>query len=199
MKKNAKLLMAMGAGCFCVGSFWSGPAVEFLSVLLLRAHIPGIAYGRFSYTLIAPGVVIIGYIGGELLTPSKKWVIVGIMSVAGAAFVTFLWLFTEQTFKPFEYPDPGLTDASFVLTYPTFWLLAFFIVYILVFMGTGFAVKAKKSSGDIRRKFFYLALAFYIFVITAVIDTILPGTILVGIFRSVMATFGLWIYLGLKV
>jgi hypothetical protein len=149
--------------------------------------------------MIGPGVIFVAILGGELIAPKYKTVLIVIMAITGGAFEVFLWGFTVNSFDPFVTPEPGyLLDASFNMQFPTFFLIAFFLGYMLIFMATGFAIKAKQSSGELRKKFIYLALAFYIFVVVGVIDALFSTPLLVAIARIVMSSFALWMYLGLK-
>lgn len=201
MKNNAKLLTYAGLTSFCIGSFWLGPFTDFLMVFLFdNSHIsPDLLYGLLSYTLVGPGVVIAAILGGALIAPNYKKLLVIIMVISGGLFEFLLYGFTVQTFEPFATPIYGeLLDASFNQQFFSFFFIAFFLVYMLIFMATGFVIKAKQSSGELRRKFIYLSIAFYIFVITGLIDALFVPTIWVGFFRIAMTTFAIWLYLGLK-
>ncbi|MFX1277091.1 MAG: hypothetical protein ACFFBP_14860 [Promethearchaeota archaeon] len=200
-KNNTILLTYAGLTSFCIGSFWLGPFTDFLMVLFFdNAHIyPELLYGLLSYTMVGPGVVFAAVLGGALIAPNYKKVLVAIMLITGGLFEFFLYGFPELTFQKFVAPNVGeLLDASFNQGYFSFFLIAFFLAYMLIFMATGFLIKAKQSSGELRRKFIYLAIGFYIFVITGVIDALFTPTVWVGFFRIAMATFAIWLYLGLR-
>ena len=69
---------------------------------------------------------------------------------------------------------------------------------MLVFLSIGFLIKAKQATGELRKKFLYLSLGFFIFVVVGALDSLVaPGPIL-GVIRGVMMTFALWMYLGFK-
>ena len=72
------------------------------------------------------------------------------------------------------------------------------LVAVLVFLGIGFFLKAKQSTGALRKKFFYLGFGFTLFVVCAALDSILTPGISIGFVRIAMATFAIWMYLGLK-
>ena len=82
--------------------------------------------------------------------------------------------------------------------YYTFFFIAFFLVAALILLGFGFFIKAKQSTGDLRKKFFYLGLGFTIFVLCGALDSILRLPVAIGVVRGVMMTFALWMYLGLR-
>ncbi|NVM36051.1 MAG: hypothetical protein HWN81_10675 [Candidatus Lokiarchaeota archaeon] len=139
------------------------------------------------------------YLGGELLVPKYKWLLVGIFIVLGVIFEYFLYF---DTVNSFEYVDvqvvDGLIDASFNNSHPTFILVAVFLVSSLIFLGIGMAVKAKQATGTLRKKFTYLSIGFIIFVLCGALDSILTIPLAIGVIRVVMATFAIWMYLGLK-
>ncbi|MFW9825872.1 MAG: hypothetical protein ACFFE4_23235, partial [Candidatus Thorarchaeota archaeon] len=65
-------------------------------------------------------------------------------------------------------------------------------------LGVGFAIKAKQSTGLLRKKFTYLSIGFFIFVLSGALDSIIKLPLAIGIIRVIMATFALWMYLGLR-
>jgi hypothetical protein len=139
------------------------------------------------------------YLGGSLLIPKKKWFLVVGFLVLGVIFEYFLWFHATDSFIwVLVTPGQDLIDASFVRTHPTFLLIAFFLIASLVFLGFGFLIKAKQATGELRKKFIYLALGFIIFVVCGALDSIVPPGIAIGFVRGIMMTFALWMYLGFK-
>ena len=199
-KLGAKLLAWAGLTMFFVGFLWLGPTVDFFMVLLTSSNIsPEWYYSLFSYTWVAPALVVSMYLGGSLMFPKKKWWLVGIFVVLGLIFEYFLYFQNANSFD-YELVDPGedLIDANFVRTYITFFFVAIFLVSALIFLGIGFLIKAKQATGELRKKFIYLAVGFIIFVLCRALDSILTLPIAIGFVRVVMMTFALWMYLGLK-
>jgi len=199
-KLGAKLLAWAGLTMFFVGFLWLGPTVDFFMVLLTSSNIsPEWYYSLFSYTWVAPALVVSMYLGGSLMFPKKKWWLVGIFVVLGLIFEYFLYFQNANSFD-YELVDPGedLIDANFVRTYITFFFVAIFLVSALIFLGIGFLIKAKQATGELRKKFIYLAVGFIIFVLCGALDSILTLPIAIGFVRVVMMTFALWMYLGLK-
>jgi len=204
-KMGAKLLYYAGAMMIFIGLFWLGPFVEYMLALLIENHLEPQIYGWLSYTWVAPAVIIALYLGAELLAPDKKKIIVGIYGVLGVIFAVFMYLYPLAEDDPvlgtFTY-DPivegGLLNTSFNTSSPTFWLVALFLITVLIFQGIGFALKAKQATGDLRRKFAFLSIAFLVFVICGALDSVLDPGVAIGFVRLVMATFALWAYLGLR-
>ncbi len=200
IKLKAKLLTVAALTMFFVGCLWLGPTVDLFMVLITGHNIdPKEVYSLLSYVWTAPALICAIYLGGELILPKQKWIFVGIFIVLGLIFEYFLWFQTDASFT-WELTNPGedLIDASFVRTHPTFLMVAVFLVSALVFLGIGFAIKAKQSTGQLRRKFTYLSVGFIIFVLCGALDSILTIPLAIGAIRIIMATFAVWMYLGLK-
>jgi hypothetical protein len=198
-KLHAKLLAIAALTMFFVGCLWLGPFVDFIMVLFFNTNISPIwYYSLFSYTNVAPALIFAMYLGGSLLFPKRKWIIVVIYVILGGIFEYFLWF---QNAQSFSYTPPGIGDlinAEFVRTYITFYFVVLFLVSALIFLGIGFAIKAKQSTGQLRKKFLYLSLGFIIFVLCGALDSVVTLPVAIGVVRAVMMTFALWMYLGLK-
>jgi len=200
VKLKAKLLSVAGIAMIFVGFLWLGPTVDLFLVLLTGANIsPFSTYSILSYLWVAPALVFAIYLGGELILPKRKWIFVGIFIILGAIFEYFLWFHTTDSFTwILANPGEDLIDASFVRAHPTFLMIAIFLVATLVFEGIGFFIKAKQSTGELRKKFFYLGFGFTLFVVCGALDSIIPPGIAIGFVRVAMSTFSIWMYLGLK-
>lgn len=205
LKLKAKLLTIAGLAMIFVGFLWLGPTVDFIFVLLGKGNIPGdppVAYVILSYLWVAPALIFAIYLGGELIMPKKKWILVGVYIALGVVFEYFLWFDTIASFDELGvevgFEGEKLINASFETLHPTFLLIAVFLVSTLVLLGIGFAIKAKQSTGMLRKKFTYLSIGFIIFVLSGALDSIIELPLAIGIIRVVMATFALWMYLGLK-
>jgi hypothetical protein len=200
IKLKAKLLSIAGLVMILVGFLWLGPTIDFFLKLITDTNInPPVIYVFLSYTWVAPALFFAMYLGGELIMPKRKWILVGIFIVLGAVFEFFLW---TQPLQSFDSIAPVFTDdiidADFNNSHPTFILVAVFLVSVLIFLGIGMAIKAKQATGTLRKKFTYLSIGFIIFVLCGALDSILTLPLAIGVIRVVMATFALWMYLGLK-
>lgn len=201
-KLNAKLLTVLGFSIFFIGFLYLGPATDFLTVILTGFNVNSEIWGRgiygiLSYLWIAPALVCAMYIGGELLTPKRKWIIVIIYLVLGVVFEYFLWFQTDQTFVIDIVPGE-IIDSSFVTLYPTFLLMALFILSILVFHGIGFLAKAIKSTGVLRKKFLLLGIGFIVFSVAGAGDALVNPGIMLVIVRLAMISSIILMYLGLR-
>lgn len=201
IKLKAKLLTIAALTMIFVGCLWLGPTVDFFMVLFTNTNIsPYYYYVLLSYSWVAFALLFAIWLGGELIFPKRKWILIGIYIVLGIIFEYFLWFQTLESFT-FILPDSfsgDLIDASFVRTHYTFFLVAAFLISALIFLGIGFLIKAKQATGSLRKKFFYLGFGFIIFVVCGALDSIVPPGIYIGFVRVLMATFALWMYLGLR-
>ena len=201
IKLKAKLLTIAALLMFFTGLLWLGPFTDFLVVLFTGHNLnPVTLYAILSYMWVAPALIFALYLGGELLWPNGKWILVGIYIGLGVMFEGFLWLQTSASFEKLGTASEGklLIDAAFNQTHPTFILVAVFLLTTLIFLGIGFLIKAKQSTGLLRRKFIFLSIGFIIFVICGALDSIIEVIPIIGAVRLVMMTFALWLYLGLK-
>ena len=201
IKLKAKLLGFAALTMFFVGLLWLGPFIDLILLLLNEKNIdPYTTYALLSYMWVAPTLVFAMYLGSELIWPKGKWILVCIYIALGVVFEMFLWFNTNTSFEELapEVPGETIIAASFDRTHPTFILVAIFLVSALVFLGIGFLIKAKQATGDLRKKFLYLAIGFIIFVVTGASDSLLAPGPLLGIIRGAQMTFAIWLYLGLK-
>ncbi len=200
IKLKAKLLSIAGILSFFVGFLWLGPTTDFFLKLLTDNNIdPVQVYVILSYMWVAPALIFAMYLGGELLVPKYKWLLVGIYLALGVIFEMFLWFSPNQSFDHIEVLEvDGLIDASFNRGHLTFIMVAIFLVSALIVLGIGFAIKAKQSTGLLRKKFIYLSIANIIFVVCGALDSILTLPLTIGLVRLLMMTYALWMYLGLK-
>ena len=200
IKLKAKLLTVAAFCMLFIGAFWSGPFVDFILVSFTGTNItPNYFYAIISYVWVAPALIVSMYLGGSLLIPKKKWILVGVFIILGLVFEYFLWFQYNEAFTiTLGIPGQELIDASFKRSSITFLLIALFLVSVLVFLSIGFLYKAKQATGELRKKFLYLSLGFFIFVVCGALDSLLTLPVAIGFSRGVMMTFALWMYLGFK-
>ena len=114
IKLKAKLLTIAGVVMFLVGMLWLGPTVDFLMVLIWQTNITPIwVYSILSYLWVAPALLFSMWLGGELIVPKRKWILVGIFVVLGIVFEYFLWFQINDSFTwTLGTPGEDLIDAS---------------------------------------------------------------------------------------
>lgn len=199
---KAKLLKYAGAMIILIGLLWGGPAVDFLMILLTETNIsPNWIYPIISYIWVAPAIILAISIGAELLAPKKKKIILIIVLIIGIVFEVGLLVFPFDGLS-FAYtlnnPGSDIIDTSLNYGFFTFYALALILIFVLVFNGFGSLKKAIALTGILRKKFTYLALAFIIFPVAAVFDTLISTPILLPFVRITVIITGILLYLALK-
>ena len=227
-KNNADMLIFAGINAMFIGSYWLGPLVDFLWYGFFDTHIILELYPLLSYSQLGFGVIIVSVIGGELITPKYKNAVIGAMSALGMMYFitvyTWVWAMSFNipyfsALVPWTAPDvaaydaiapwvpfrltPGteteLIDAGLALWSPVMMLTWVFNGFIVIFMIGGFAVKAKQSMGDLRRKFSLLSVAFFIFFSVGIVDSMFSDyDLLVTIARCAQCGFAPLLYFGLR-
>ena len=201
-KLKAKLLTVTSLTIIFIGLLWLGPTVDFLKILLIDGTniTPVWVYPLLSYMWAAPGITLGMYIGGELLMPKKKWILVGIFLVISIAFEYFLFLNPISSFK-FTVPAPlgsDLIDTSSNYSYFTSYFLIVFILSILIFNGIGFFVKAMQGTGILRKKFLYLSFGFIVFAVIVTFDSVFPPMVALFYVRFGIIASSILLYLGIR-
>jgi len=200
-KLKAKLLTVTSLTIIFVGLLWLGPTTDFLKILITDTNIePVWVYPLLSYMWAAAGITFGMYIGGELLMPKKKWILVGIFIILSIAYEYFLFSNPEASFE-FVVPSPlgsDIIDTSSNYSYFTSYFLIVFILSILIFNGIGFLVKAKQATGILRKKFFYLSIGFILFGLVVIFDSVVPPMIALFIVRFGIIISSILLYLGIK-
>ncbi|MFX1338490.1 MAG: hypothetical protein ACFFDK_07760 [Promethearchaeota archaeon] len=209
-KLEAKLLSVAGLNMIFVGCLWLGPASDFFHMIITGKNInPLYIYGWLSYIWILPAVVTGYYIGGELMMPSKKKIVVGIYAIIGIIFTLLMFLSPMSAanvggirFEPvflIDQPTGGdLIDATFNRASLAYWIILFFQFSIIIFLALGYAIKAKQTSGDLRKRFIYLCVGSLIFFTCGLFDSTFPPGPYLAVWRGLMMTYSLWFYFGLK-
>ena len=200
-KLKAKLLTITSLTIIFVGLLWLGPTIDFLKILITDTNIdPVWVYPLLSYMWAAAGITFGMYIGGELLMPKKKWILVGIFIILSIAYEYFLFSDPQKSFE-YVVPSPlgsDIIDTSSNYSYFTSYFLILFILSILIFNGFGFLVKAKQATGILRKKFFYLSIGFIVFAVVVIFDSVVPPMIALFIVRFGIIISSILLYLGIK-
>ena len=140
------------------------------------------------------------YIGAELLTPKAKWYIVIVFIILGVIFniVIFLDPLNSFMFNPPDNPGESLIDYNINLFTLAGMLLAGLILPVLVFLGIGFIIKARQSTGIIKKKFYLISVGAICFCIFGLLEgNIQPGILLIFIRLGFISSFW-FMYYGLK-
>ncbi|UCC20442.1 MAG: hypothetical protein JSV62_03900 [Promethearchaeota archaeon] len=205
VKLKAKLLGISGLCLFCIGFLLLGPTVDFITILITNNNIELLVlYGLLSYSWAAPLTIFGLYIGGELLLPTKKWIIVTFYLVLAVIYEVIIFYFAFTTPEAiFSFPNPlpngtALLNTGVKLGSITFILMIFFLVSGLIFNGVGFLNKGIKASGDLRKRFLYLSLGWIIFIICGAFDGLFDPGIITVFVRIAWAVSIVFMHLGIR-
>ncbi len=201
-KTHSNPLLYLGLTYFFAGLIFTGDFLDFITVLITQTNIDnslGII-GLINWMWF-PGVAIFGmFFGAELIIPKKKWTIFTIYLILGIIFDVLL-IYDPSTALTYTTPDPlgsDLINDSLVFESIVGILALLFLVSILILDGFGFLAKGIKGTGIIRRKFFYLSLGAFLYIIGGILDGLFdPGISLIFI-RAAMIISALLFYLGVK-
>ncbi|TXT63466.1 MAG: conserved membrane protein of unknown function [Promethearchaeota archaeon] len=202
-KLEAKLLKYAGAMIILIGLLWSGPTMDFTKILLTGTNIPEnikALYIYSSYIFVGPAIFLALNIGAELIAPSKKKLILIFIAITAVIFEAGLLFFPYLSYS-FPEPHPtgeNIIDTSLNFGFFTFYALAIILLTVVIFNGIGAILKARESTGILKRKFFYLAIAFFLFPLAAVFDTLIPPGFFLPFIRILVIVSAIFLYLGLK-
>jgi hypothetical protein len=198
-RSNAKILFYLGLANAFAGLMFLGVFLDFIVVILTDNNITntyGIV-GILSYIWMAPAVITSIYIGTELLLPSKKWYWVIIFIILSIVFEFFIFLDPLGTFD-FSYPANQLIDYNVNTFSMAGFLMAIFLLSIIILLGLGFIIKSLKSSGVIRKKFFLIGMGAISFCIFGLIEGLFaPGIFVILVRIGYLTSFWL-MYYGLR-
>lgn len=201
-KTHSNPLLYLGLTYFFAGLIFTGDFLDFLTVLVTQTNMDnslGII-GLINWMWF-PGVAVFGmYFGAELIIPNKKWTIFIIYLILGIIFDVLLYLDPSAALT-YTYPvNPGedlINDSLIFESIPSI-LALIFLVSILILDGFGFLRKGIQSTGVIRRKFYYLSLGAFLYIMGGILDGLFdPGISLIFI-RAAMIISALLFYLGVK-
>ena len=201
-KLEADVLLHIGMVMIFAGLAFLGVFLDFLVVLGTGNNIDnsfGIV-GLLSYVWIAPLIVLGIYIGAELMIPEKKWYITSVYIVLMIIFEILLFLNPVGSFN-FVEPSPSgsaLIDYNIKLETPAGIFMIIFIVSVVIFLGFGFLIKAIQATGDLRKKFFLLAVGILFYSIFGLLESLTEPGFLLILIRIGYISGPIFMYMGLK-
>ena len=200
--KNSKMLLFGGLMGFFAGMLWLGPTADFFSVILTGDNLPNEkVYGVLTFMWVSPLLVVTMFVGGDLmLTKKNKHILVGISAIIGVIFEIFLFTDTDAAIK--NYPDPKgreLYDASIVIGHPTSYLILIGLAFLFTFVVIGGYRQGLQTTGILRKRFFYMATAIFLFIPIAIIDAFYEPVLIVLGMRLLMVFVASLMYLSLKI
>ncbi|MFX1277725.1 MAG: hypothetical protein ACFFAT_22125 [Promethearchaeota archaeon] len=202
-KTKAKLLFYLGLANILAGLMFLGVFMDFLFVLFTESNIDNTngLDGILSYIWFAPVIIVSMFIGAELLTPKIKWYIVIIFLILSIVFEIVIFVDPLGSFyfdEPTTSPPKELIDYNVNLNTLAGILMGCFLVSVLIFLGLGFLYKAFQSTGEIKKKFFFLSIGVFCFCVFGLLEGLTaPGFLVIIVRIGYLSSFW-FMYIGLK-
>ncbi len=202
IKIKAKLLSYAGLMIILTGLLYLGPCVDYFTILSINHNLDNSygLYGILSYIWITPGIVVMMYIGFELVLPKIRNIVIIMYSFLGLIFLYHILFNTMDTFD-FKYPGNSgsdIIDSNFAQGSIAYILIISFVISIIGFNVIGSLIRSFQSSGIIQRKFIFLSLGFLIFAIMGTFDTLFSTGFVLFIVRIIMLSSWWFYFFGLK-
>ncbi len=202
-KRKAKLLLFLGLANLLAGLMFLGVFLDFLLVVITENNIDNSngLVGILSYIWFAPTVITAMYIGTELLTPKMKWYIISIIAIISIIFEIVIFMDPLNAFyfdEPTTIPPERLIDYNVNLDTMAGMLVGSLLLSVLIFLGIGFLYKAFQSTGEIKRKFYFLSLGSLCFCIFGLLEGLTaPGFMVIIVRIGYLSSFW-FMYVGLR-
>ncbi len=199
--KTKTLMFGAFMGLFA-GLLWLGPATDFFFILITQTNLPNDfgLYGILSYMWVAPASFCAIYLGAAVTAPKWKMPLLIITIILGIIFEYILFFHTLEVFEFHAPAIPGenLIDSNFIRLSAGYLLIGCFVGLVFVFCGIGTLIHGIKTTGEIRKRFFYLATSFIVFCVVAIFDALFDPTIVLFIVRLGMIASAFFLYYGVK-
>ncbi len=202
-KRKAKLLFYLGLANLLAGLMFLGVFLDFLLVVLTENNIDNTngLVGILSYIWFGPVIIVSMFIGAELLTPNIKWYIVLIFLILSIVFEFVIFMDPLGSFyfdEPTTTPPDRLIDYNVNLNTLAGMLMGSFLLSVLIFLGFGFLYKAFQSTGEIKKKFYFLSIGVFCFCIFGLLEGLTaPGFMVIIVRIGYLSSFW-FMYVGLR-
>lgn len=180
-----------------------GVFLDFLLVVFTENNIDNTygLVGILSYIWFGPVIIVSMFIGAKLLTPDLKWYIVLIFVILSIIFEIVIFVDSSGSFyfdEPNISPPDRLIDYNVNLTTLAGMLMGSFLLSVLIFLGFGFLYKAFQSTGEIKKKFYFLSIGVFCFCIFGLLEGLTaPGFLVIIVRIGYLSSFW-FMYVGLK-
>jgi len=201
-KYDAKILFYWGIGAICAGFMWLGNFIDLLTILITGHNIDNSfgLYGLLSFVWLAPATLFIIIIYIDLFKLRIKWFLLISFIIIGILWEIILFIDIMNSFN-FIYPDtPGedLIDEQIIYGSLIGVWTPFYIISGFIFWGIGFLIKAIQSEGVVRKKYIYISIGGFIFILGAMLDVSIPPGISRVFIRSAIIISWFLYYLGIR-
>ncbi|MCF2138439.1 MAG: hypothetical protein K9W44_00120 [Candidatus Lokiarchaeota archaeon] len=174
-----KMLVPMVAiVAFCSGSFYLGPSVSFISLLITGQNISGYLYYILSYVWMPIGTIGIVQMALNVFYPKYQKIAFIFYGIIAVIYWIFMFGFGDAQFQEEQLSQTGeLLDISH--TGVSLIVTAISLISVLTIDSAGFfllARKLKKNNMPKKgvRKTFMIGLGWLLFVVSGVMDAMVP-------------------------
>ncbi len=199
-KKTNSNLIVYGLFFAFMANFFLGPTSDWISVLLTDTNIPPYLIAQLSYILSQPFFALGMYMGFSLLKPAIARRIFFIYLLAGVIYIPALIFFPEANIIPIYGTPPvgqvDLIDIQLMGTLVLFMIIDMLSFAVILVPSFWWVALSKKSKSIPRKKAFFIALGFTLFVLCGIIDITIPLGPYIGYVRIGMAAGYIFLYLG---
>ncbi len=155
---------------FSVASLYSGPMVNFFSLLVSGQDLTVVQVGLLSHGFMPIAIINAMALGFEVFNPERKKLALGVYGLSSIPYyIAVIWwpeLMFVGTPMAGEIADVSLKSVALACA-------IFYIASVLIILVMGFLYLAKRIEGDNRKRAYYGALTFLFFGIGAILDTVL--------------------------
>ncbi len=185
-KTTSKLLGWQVIFALSLGAFFLGPFVGFWKIVFEGNSIDPALQAILCYTISPIGVVTAMYIGFTMIYPKATKPITIVYALSAIPFWANLWFdLPELSKKAVTPPALGALADIELLSWSKFFT-AFYILSLVIVLGTGFLILAKQTTGDVRRRAINYALGIYMFAAAGIIDTLFAVGVWIFLVRFFM-------------
>lgn len=202
-KKGARLLKHLFFITIFAGLLYLGVFLDFIYFLLTETNLsepPGLV-AVISYIFFPPIMVSAIYVGAEIEFPDKKWHLVRTYIVGSIFFYIMIFTFPLESFHIGSYAlagEDGLIDYNIELISPAGIVLILMLLPVVVAVGIGAMINSGKSSGIIKKQFFWLGCGAFCYGVFGMMEGLIqPGPLVVIVRIGYLASFW-FMYVGLS-
>lgn len=198
-KTNIKTLTIMGISLILAGLCYCGICVDFLTIVFTGHNTTNLSLGYLIWPIVPISFTIAFYVGLEIILPKKKFYLITTFIILSIIFELSIFLdpYGNITFiRPTNSGDE-LIDDSLITGSPAGTIGTIFTFTGIFFQAPGLFYKGRKASGVISKKYYYLAIAYFIINLSALLDFL--GIMEIVSFIRIGSLSSVWFfYLGLR-
>lgn len=196
-KQKNRFLLWVGIFLACMGSFYLGTVVSFISLLITGTNLPTNIVGQLCYSWAPIGITVAMYVGLTMINKKFAKPVAIIYALTAILYWWGLWFAPNLNIAS---DVAKANTAGDVIDIQLIWVVNYVTAVYLVSLGltmiSGFLYLAIKSAGLIRKKAIYQTIGFTLFVICGALDALIEFSALIVFVRIFMVIAYIFLYLG---